>query len=141
MEQIIGKLGYVKKQELESSTYEQQANDQLTNFLDSHKEYLPENDKDGLLWGQFRKEFELYKTPSSAKAYKQLFEKIHTDIKGSSGIDIKKVNASKEKLKVASHSGITTTGRNQRQTSNEVPGLRKDMLKGFTDAEVEELLS
>ena len=140
LEKIISKLGYAKKQEIQSQTYEEKANDQLSEFLDKHQEYLPENDKDGALWNEFRREFGLYKQPDNPKEYKKIFERIHSNLKGSSSIDIKRVNASREKLKVASHTGATMQGRpiQKQQVST---GLRTDMLKGFGEDEIKEIFS
>lgn len=141
LEKLIGKLGYVKKNELESQTYETIANEQLSSFLDKHPEYLYDNDKTGALWNQFKEEFNLYKQPTNPKEYKRLFEKIHNDLKSSSSIDINKINASREKLKVASHSGAAIVGRKTQQPRQNISGIRTDMLKGFDEEEINELLS
>jgi hypothetical protein len=141
LEKIIGKLGYVKSSDLHKQTYESTANDELSTFLNSHPEYLAENDKDGTLWNAFRSEFGLYKQPESPKEYKKIFERIHSNLKSSSTFDIKKVNASKEKLKVASHVGAATIGKTPNRQKQNTSGIRDDMLKGFTDEEKAELLS
>lgn len=140
LEKIIGKLGYVKKGEIESQTYDSIANEELTKFIDSHPEYSPENDKDGVVWNQFKAEFQLYKKPESPREYKKIFERVHSVLHGSPTVDIKKINASKEKLKVASHNGAA----NQIKTVVKKPvtqGLRTDMLKGFDDDEINDLIS
>lgn len=132
-------MGFVRKDEISASSYTEKGEEELNKFLDSHPEYLPENDKDNLLWGRFRQEYSLYKQPENPKDFKKIFERVHQTVFGikPSG-DIKKIDASKEKIKVASHSGASKPG-NGINRSTAPSGLRFDMLKGFSDEEKAEL--
>lgn len=137
---LADEMGFARKSELQSQTFAEKADDQLQSFLDVHKEYLPENDKDGLLWNQFRDEFALYKEPANPKDLQKLLNKIHGDIFGSQ-VDIKKINAQKEKIKVASHSGATMGGKAPVRRAQAPSGLRLDGLKGFSEEELADLAS
>ena len=138
---VIGEdIGFVRKDEFQATTYQHSASGQLDAFLDEHQEYMPENDKDNLLWSQFKAEFELYRRPEDPKDFKKIFTKIHRDIFGvqpASGL--RKINAQQEKIKVASHSGASA-GKGSARSSAPVldPGL-KSHLKGFSEAEMKEL--
>src|SRR5205085_1980645 len=121
-------------------TYVDRANDELNSFLDKHKEYLPENDKDGILWTAFKTEYGLYKQPSNPKDFQKIFERIHRDVFGIKPAGaLTTVNAQREKVKVASHAGASPTLPATREKKATPGGLRLDMLKGFTDEEKAEL--
>lgn len=136
---VADDLGFVKKDEFNAQSYSTQAQDQLDTFLDSHPEYLPENDKQGILWNQFREEFGMYKQPENPKAYKKLFNKIHEQIFGiQTAGNLNKIQAQKEKIKVASHSGASAA-RTSKPVQPQTSGLRTDMLKGFSPEEIKEL--
>lgn len=136
---LAKKHGWVKREELNSTNRSQVSNDILDDFLKGHPEYLPENDKDNLLWGRFKSEFQLYKTPDNPKDLKRIFSKIHKDVFGvKSDDELKKINAQKEKLKVVSHSGGSTT-RGQSSPEGHLTADQKGHLKGFSDKDLEEL--
>ena len=136
---LAKKHGWVKREELNSTNRSQVSNDILDDFLKGHPEYLPENDKDNLLWGRFKSEFQLYKTPDNPKDLKRIFSKIHKDVFGvKSDDELKKINAQKEKLKVVSHSGGSTT-RGQSSSKGNLTSDQKAHLKGFSDKDLEEL--
>lgn len=132
-------MGFVKKDELNAQTYKETADTFLNEFLENHPEYLPENDKDNLLWNRFREEFSIYKQPQNPKDFKRLFNKVHDSIFGIKTGNLNKINAQQEKLKVASHSGKTVG--NVSKKSNSIPGLRLDALKGFDEDELNDLVS
>jgi hypothetical protein len=144
LEKILGVLakkhGWVKRDELKSSTQERESNDILDTFLLGHPEYLPENDKDNVLWDRFKSEFHLYKIPENSRDLKKIFNKIHSDIFGVKSDDgLRKIDAQKEKLKVVSHSGGSAT-----RGSSSTEGVRlnpeqKAHLKGFSEKDLEEL--
>lgn len=137
---LAKKYGWVKRGELAITTRNQISNDILDDFLKSHEEYLPENDKDDLLWNRFKEEFSLYKVPNNPKELKRIFNKIHTDIFGVlSDDELKTINAQKEKVKVASHSGSSAS---RGQSSTEETTLtpeEKQHFKGFSDKDFKEL--
>ena len=130
------KLGFVKKGDIEKSSYD----DTLDDFLTSHKEYLPENDPDNILWDKFREEFTLYKRPNNSRNLKKLLDRVHNGIINSgNGLNSAKVSAQQSKLKQASHGG-TTIAKKTKTNSGVDPNLRVDMLKGFTPDELDELV-
>lgn len=137
---LAKKHGWVKREELASTTRSQVSSDILDGFLQSHPEYLPENDNDNVLWGRFKSEFQLYKTPDNPKDLKRIFNKIHKDIFGvKSEGELKKINAQNEKIKVASHTGGSAKrGQPSAKGTNLTPE-QKAHLKGFSDKELEEL--
>lgn len=132
-------MGFVRKDQLGASTYQEKAGEELDKFIEAHPEYLPENDKDNVLWGRFKEEYGLYKQPENPKDFKKIFEKVHRDVFGIKPAgDNKTINASKEKIKVASHSGASKPAP-QQQRAKAPAGVRLDMLKGFTEEEIAEL--
>lgn len=145
-EKILGVLGrkhgWVKKEDLQTTTQNQISSDTLDDFLQSHSEYLPENDKDDVLWNTFKEEFKLYKTPENPRDLKRIFNKIHRDIFGVKSEDeLKKINAQKEKVKVASHSGGSASSgvSSSEGTAAKLTPEQKSYLKGFSEKELEEM--
>ena len=138
---LAEKKGWLRRDDVQKETYTSVANDQLESFLAEHSEYLPENDPDNTLWESFKAEFAMYKQPQNPKEFKKLFNKIHKDIfdiKPQS--DLKKMDAAKEKIKVASHAGASTGGsRGSRGGGNQVDPSLRGNLKGFSDKELDEL--
>lgn len=135
-------LGFVKKSDYTRSTYQSSASEQLDAFLEKHPAYLPENDPDNVLWSRFKEEFSIYKQPNNPRDFRRLFDKIHKDIFGASSDEesLKKINAQKEKIKVASHSG--TSSSKSTKSSPSGPKLDSSLrgnLKGFTDEELDEM--
>jgi len=138
-DKLMASRGYVKKTELQAQSFQQNADTELQSFLDSHPEYLPENDKDGVLWGQFRERYQaINPNPKDPKLIKDVLNMVHMGLHGSSSIDIKKINASKEKLKVASHSGATVRENKVVNRDSQNSGIRLDMLKGFSEEELKD---
>lgn len=135
-------LGFIQKDEVVSEKYNDIANEKLEEFLETHKEYSPENDKDDLLWKQFQDKFQsgLYNTrPTDPKQYKVIFERIHEDIFGSKKIESNAIAAKQEKIKSVSHtSGIANTPKINNSSID--PGV-KSYFKGFDDEELNEILS
>ena len=143
-EKILGVLGrkhgWVKKGDLKTTTDSRLSEDMLDDFLQNHSEYLPENDKDDVLWNTFKEEFKLYKTPKNPKDLRKIFNKIHRDIFGVKSEDgLKKINAQKEKVKVASHSGSSAARGVSSPEGAKLTPDQKSHLKGFTDKELEEM--
>jgi hypothetical protein len=139
-EKLIGKLGYAKKDDIISQTSSERLNDTFNEFMEAHPEYAPENDKDGLLWNQYKSEFALYNPSKDPKVLKKILNKVHNEVYGvQPAKNLSKINASQEKIKVASHTGASA-GKETRRTSQAPSGLRMDMMKGFDPKEIEELL-
>lgn len=84
----------------------------------------------------------MYKQPQNPNDFKKIFNRIHTDIFGIKPIGDKgALNAAKEKIKVASHSGASGPTRNVITPTRKAnaAGLRLDMLKGFSEEEVAQM--
>ena len=140
MDVIAKKKGWVRKEEFQTNTYQTQASDTLDGFLENHPEYLPENDKDNLLWGRFQQEFSLYKRPNNPRDLKKIFEKVHSEVFGiTPGANIKLINAQKEKVKVASHSGAAPRGPKITHQGSTLDPALADHLKGFSNEEKKEI--
>ena len=142
MEAVADDLGYVRKEEYQKSTYASQREEILNQFLDSHPEYAPENDKDDLLWNRFKEELSMYRDPANPKDYKKIFDRVHKDIFSiqTDPASINKIKAGQEKLKVASHASASSnrpiTQRNQGPALD--PSLKVHM-KGFDDEELSDI--
>lgn len=138
---VAKKKGWVKKGDFQATTYQQQASDALDGWLENHKEYLPENDKDNLLWNQFQHEFSLYRKPDNPRDLKRIFDKVHREVFGiSEGTSNSKINAQKEKIKVASHQGANQKSQIVRQQQFTIDPSLKEHLKGFTEEEKDEII-
>ncbi len=139
-EQIAKQLGFAKKDEILSQTSQERLNDTFNDFMEAHPEYAPENDKDGLLWNNFKSEFQLYNASNDPKVLKKILNKVHNDVYGvQPAKNLNKINASKEKIKVASHTGASA-GKETKTKTQPPSGLRTDGLKGFSDEEIKELI-
>lgn len=148
MEKLIAiqakKMGFVKKEEFAKQTYHEQAQGVLDDFLEKHPEYDESNDPDGVLWGQFQKEYAQYKSPENPKELTRIFNKIHKEVFGISTDDssLKRVEAQKEKIKVASHSA--SSGGSSKKSESKVDEDTKKLvdsgaLQGFSEEELKEL--
>ena len=139
---LSDEMGFVRKDQLSTSNYVDHANNELNSFLEKHTEYLPENDKGGILWGAFKREYDLFKQPSNPKDFKKIFERVHRDVFGIKPAGpLKEVNAQQEKKQVASHAGGSQrpTAPAQRKEGVVPQGARLDMLKGFSEEEKAEM--
>lgn len=137
-ETLAKKLGFVKKDEIISQTSQERNNSEFETFMEAHPEYAPENDKDGALWSQFKSEFSLYNPPKDPKTLRKILQKVHSEIHGvQPAANLTKVNAAREKIKVASHTGASV-GKAPRARTQAPSGLRTDAMKGFSDDELEE---
>lgn len=136
--ELAAEMGYVRKDELASQTYESIANEQIELFIANHPEYSPEKDPEGILWNRLKEEYQsVYKPPANPKNFNKIFERIHKDV---FGIEPKgplpKDNAAREKIKVASHGPNSAPVAPRTQARKQASGgLRLDMLQGFSDEE------
>ena len=141
---LAEEMGFVKADDLSQQTYSQQSQSVLDGFLDQHKEYLPENDSDGTLWNAFKTEFSLYQKPANPKDYVKIFNRVHQAIFGIKPAGDKgSLTAAQQKINVASHAGTSGPVRSNQpaRSTRGASGLRTDMLKGFSDDEVESIRS
>jgi hypothetical protein len=137
---IADELGYARKGDIQQSDYDKQASSQVDAFIEKHPEYKPENDKGNVLWQRLVNEFNnTYQKPKNPLAYGKLLERVHSDIFGATvSTPSLKDNAQREKIKVASHAGASTSG-SRREGMVRTPnqnGMRFDALKGFSDEEI-----
>jgi len=141
-EQLATKMGFAKKDEILHQNSQERLNVEFESFIEAHQQYAPENDKDGLLWNQFKSEFSLYNTPNDPKVLRKVLNKVHNDVFGvQPAANLSKINASREKIKVASHTGASAGKTETRTRSLNTSGLRTDAFKGFSEQELKELLS
>lgn len=139
-EKLAKGMGFAKKDEILQQSAQEKNNTEFELFMEAHPEYAPENDHDGVLWNQFKSEFSLYNPPQDPKTLRKVLNKIHNEIHGvKPATSIKNINASREKIKVASHTGASA-GKVTRDRPQAPSGLRTDALKGFDDDELKELL-
>ena len=137
-------MGFVRKDQLEATTYQREASQVLDGFLEKHPEYLPKNDPGNVLWDRFKEEYAIYKVPDSPKALARLLEKVHKDVYGIKPAAALKTNeAAKQNVKVASHGGSSRPAPSRegvkRSAGTAAQGLRTDMLKGFSPEEIAEM--
>ena len=135
-------MGFVKKDQLGATRYQEQATEVLDNFLEKHPEYQPKNDPGNVLWGRFKEEYSLYRPTQNPRDLKKVLDKVHKEvfgIKPAAAID--KKEAARANVKVASHSGSSrpSASREGERRGANLDGLRIDMLKGFSDEEIAEL--
>lgn len=138
-EMVATKLGFARKDEIVYQTTQDKLNTEFESFIEAHPEYSSENDKDGILWNQFKAEFSLYNPPKDSKTLRKVLNKVHNEIYGvQPAKNLSKINASQEKIKVASHTGASA-GKTQRSQTQPPSGLRTDAMKGFSETELKEL--
>lgn len=127
------KRGLVHKDELQSTTWNDKAQDILEDFQVQHKEY-----NDDALWDKFKGEFQSGKYnihPQNPKLLTEIFNEIHNKLVPRKTINPTAAAAGAEKIKAAAHGG-TTVPDTQRKPID--PDL-KSALKGFSDKELEEM--
>lgn len=141
---VAGLKGLVNKQEIQQSTYQQQATSILDDFLEKHPEYLPENDKNDILWSRFQEEVSLYRKPDNPQAYKQLFDRVHQSIFGSSSDNLDKIKSQKAKIKAVSHSNNPPVSVQQKSSKKIAPTgvdpvVARQFMKGFDEEDLKDL--
>lgn len=137
MEVFAEEFGFVRKNEFQTQNYRQTADTILDDFLQAHVEYLPENDKDNLLWNRFKEEFSLYKQPDNPRDVKKILDRIHSSITGTGrSLNQNALKAQQEKVKQAAHGGTTIA----RASSDTKPNpVMRSILKGFSEEEMKDL--
>lgn len=139
-EEVATKLGFARRDEIIHQTTQDKLNDEFDSFIEKHPEYSPENDKDGVLWNQLKSEFELYIPPKDPRTLRKILNKVHNEIYGvQPAKNLSKINASQEKIKVASHTGASAN-KESKETIKPNLSLRKDAMKGFSEDELKEIL-
>lgn len=135
---IAKKQGWVKKDEFQANTFKERADEVLDDFLNEHQEYMPENDKDNVLWSRFKEEYSLYKEPGNPKDLKRLLNKVHREIFNFQPEEgLKKIDAKQEKIKVASHAGDSSKhGQFSSKQGKIDPSLRQYLKGDFDDLDL-----
>ena len=137
-------MGFVRQDQLGATAYQQKATEVLDDFLEKHPEYQPQNDKDNVLWDRFKGEYSLYRPTQNPKDLKRILDKVHKEVFGiKPAAALKNEDAAKEKIKVASHNSASRPSANRegvKRANAPQQGLRTDMLKGFSDEEISELV-
>jgi len=80
LDRFVKAKGLVPKSELAKMNYQDQHNNAQEQFYAGHKEYLPENDQDDVLYGAIKKELSLFSAPKDPKMIKLLFERAHNEV-------------------------------------------------------------
>lgn len=80
LERFTKAKGLVPKSELNQMTYKQIHKTSEETFYDTHKEYLPENDANDILYNALQEELALFAAPKDAKMIPKLFEKAHREV-------------------------------------------------------------
>jgi len=140
LETLVSKLGYVKKNEYVQQSVLEKNNAEFDTFIEEHPEYSAENDKDGILWNQFKAEFGLYQPPQDPRTLRKVLNKVHNEIYGiKPAMNLNKINAQQQKLKVASHTGTMGSKASISSPQAPNPNIRRDMLKGFDEEDLKEM--
>ncbi len=149
MEKLISiqakKMGFVKKDEFTKEQTVSQLQDSLDTWLDSHPELDEKNDPDGILWKQVQTEYSRYVPPKNAKDLVKILDRAHKEIFGvtTDQQPLKKVDAQKQKIKVASHGASSSSGspkKSEVEVDEETKGLvASGALKGFSDEDLKEM--
>lgn len=142
IKELAPELGFVKKDELDKTAYQQAAETILDEFLQDHTELLPENDPDDLHWKQFQEEVKLYSRPQNPKDYKKILSRAFASAFGitTTNDDKAKIDAQQQKLGVASKSGGSATKTVDKNVSTKkIDSSLSAHLKGFSDDELKEL--
>ena len=149
LERYTKAKGLVPRSEIEKTTYESQHKTAEDVFYKDHKEYLPENDKDDVLYKALKNELSLFARPSNPSLISKLFEKAHNEVKKQHPQFFKesslteKINAN-QRINSASMGGGKTGGTSQRTSKAEGGRLSdKDVQTllrgGWSEKEIAEL--
>lgn len=141
-DRLMKAKGYVRKDELQAQTFQERADETFNSFMEEHPEYSPETEKGAVLWDQFKGEFQRYKPPQSVKDLKYTLTRVHETVFGvkPSAVNLNKITAGQQKIKVASHAGKTGGGRVDAPVQRTMtPEVRTDMLKGFSEEDRKEM--
>lgn len=139
---LAAEQGFVKADEIAKSEFERDATAQLDGFLDKHPEYLPANDPGNILWDRFRSTYAMYRPPTTPRAMAQLLDRVHREVFGIQAPGaLPGVAAAQRKADIASHAGAPASPARPSQPRAAAPatGVRFDMLKGFSQEDIDEM--
>ena len=138
---IASGMGFVRADELTVKSYQEKSDSVIQDWVKEHPEY-----EDQALWEQVKTNFQkFYKPPQNPEDYRIILNRIHQDIFNIRPVgDRGAINAGKQKIEVASHSGNSASPRVVAPSRSSTPnanGLRLDALSGFTDEEKDNIAS
>lgn len=141
---LATEMGFVREDQLLQKEVVKESNSVFDTFMTEHPEYSEENDPDGTLWEALKEEYTLFETPKNPQQLRKILERAHKEVFGIQPAgDLQKVKAAQEKVKVASHgSGSKPQVQARREeglVKGNPTGARKDMLKGFSEEDLESM--
>ena len=142
IERAAKKLGFVKKEEIETGQYRRELDHYKDEWLADHPEYLPENDPEDKKWSTLQKAINGYfKAPPTAREIKKIMDVAHWMVSPGNPLPTRSratTAASREKINASAKGGTGGT-RSTVTPTREKPSLVG--LKGFTEEDLEELLT
>lgn len=140
IEMVLQKKGYVKRDDLQKSEYQDKIKTYTDQWLSKHPEYLPENDSDDKKWNQLKTVIHSnFKEPSSPKEILRNLDVVHEWLnpKILPTKSISSVKAAESKINNSSkgNSGGSTT------PTKTVKNFDSQYISGFTDEEIKELFN
>lgn len=143
IEKVLKSKGYVQKGEIQATSYKEKINSLKDQWLERHPEYKPENDPEDKRWNALNSEMNFFKPPTKPEDILKLLDRADAVVSPKKSIPTKSsaaVTASQEKIKVSSKG---TAGGASTKTSKPESSLKglKGHMKGFTDEEIDEILS
>lgn len=141
IEKVLKAKGYVRKDEIQTGTYQEKLHSYKDAWLEQHPEYLPENDPNDEKWNALNKELTtFYKAPENPKDITKILDRVHRELSPKPQLPTKKiatVDATKEKIKTTSKVAAPSGAK----TAKSDKAFDRNMYAGFTEAELRELES
>lgn len=140
IEKVLKSKGYIRREEVEQLSYKENLEKAKDEWLEEHKEYLPENDIDDQNWNGLNRILELYfKAPKNPFEIKKVMSLAHKMIKGDIIPIVNKaqIDSSKEKINISSKGG-SGSGPAPSPKSANTKKIDTSYLKGFTEEELKE---
>lgn len=142
VKELLNDLGYVNKDEIQKSEKQKV----IDSFINKHPEYLPQNDKDDVLWNAVNNEFNsgFYNNRSdNPVVISKILEDIHAKLNSSKSnktVNQAAISAQQAKIKSAGvgNSGVQPPTSTKSKTID--PNV-KAFLKDFTDEELADISS
>lgn len=145
IEKVLRVKGYVRRDDIQTMTYQEKIDGYKNQWLAKHPEYLPENDPEDKNWDSLNSTVSAYfKAPSNPSEISKVLDLAHTMIKPAGSLPVKNVastDAAKEKLQSSSKGSGGSGSKSSSINSNKFdPSLSKHM-QGFSDDELKEMFS
>jgi len=145
LNQWAKKKGLVPLEEIQRTTYEQEKDSQVKEFIKGFPEYNLENDPNNLRWNQLIGEVNsFYKMPANPKDVKTLLEKVHNSLRAPSELEkaenktLAKIQKAKTATLGGEGKGSTGTPAAKRQfTTEQIDAYRRG---GWSEEDIKELM-